>query len=281
MGILKKSLFGNAIFSFLSGFSLLLFSNKIIEIFQVGSPAIYLTIGAVLVLFASLVLSQAIKPKIGLVLFIILQDFLWVLGSAFIVFFKPFGITSSGHQVIAAIAFVVLFFGIGQSVGLAQSGPMAFMEGKKEKGMKQLSYQRIIKASKEKVWKAVSDVSNYHKVAPNVDAVEIISGEDEGMVRSCSHKTDSWTEVATLWEEGEQYSFKVNTEAEDYPFPLQYLTGNWKVEEIAENQTKITMTFDFKYNKKIQSLLLHPFMKIKFGKICRELLDNWQAELEQ
>ena len=280
MGILKKSLFGNAIFSFLSGFSLLLFSNKFIEIFQVGNPAIFLTIGAVLVLFAALVLSQAIKPKIGLVLFIILQDFLWVLGSAVIFFFKPFGITSTGHQVIAAIAFVVLFFGVGQSVRLAQSGPMAFMEGKKEKGMKQLSYQRIIKASKEKVWKAVSDVSNYHKVAPNIDSVEIISGEGEGMVRSCSHKTDSWTEVATLWEEGEQYSFKVNTDAEDYPFPLQYLTGNWKVEEIGENQTKITMTFDFKYKKKIQSILLHPFMKIKFGKICRELLDNWQAELE-
>jgi len=119
----------------------------------------------------------------------------------------------------------------------------------------------VVTASKENTWKTISDVSNYHEVAPNINSVEIISGEGKGMVRSCTHEKDSWTEVATLWEEGEKYSFQVNTEAENYPYPLKYLQGAWKVDEITESQTKITMIFEFAYRWKIYNLLIHPFVK--------------------
>jgi len=135
-------------------------------------------------------------------------------------------------------------------------------------------------ANKEKTWRVISDVSNYHEIAPNIDSVEIISGEGEGMIRKCTHKANNWTEVATLWEEGEQYSFEVNTDAEDYPYPLKFLKGTWQVKEISKSKTEIIMKFDFAYKRKIYKLLLHPFMKSKFNKISEELLDNWQRKLE-
>ena len=146
--------------------------------------------------------------------------------------------------------------------------------------MKKFIFERDVNATKTATWKVISDVANYHSVAPNVDDVKIISGERTGMVRSCSHGKDNWTETCTLWEEGEQYSFEVNTTAPDYPYPLKYLKGTWKIQELAPGQTRIIMIFDFTYKRKIHYVILHPFMKGKFNKICDELLNNWQGMLE-
>ncbi len=126
----------------------------------------------------------------------------------------------------------------------------------------------------------ISDVGNYHTVAPNIDNSQIISGEKNGMVRSCSHGKDSWTETCTLWEDESQYSFKVNTEAEDYPYPLKFLKGTWIVNEVSNNETEIIMVFEFEYKKAIQNVLIHPLMKFQFTKVCKEVLDNWQAKIE-
>lgn len=266
---------GNALFSFLSGSYLFLFSDFFTKVILVGNSPLYQTIGGVLMAFGLLVFTQALKPRHTMVLFIIFQDMLWVLGSAFLLIFRPFDISGTGLLIMALVALVVLSFAILQYLGLAQYDDLT------PEGRKRLVYQRTINADKEMVWKVVSDVSNYHRVAPNIDAVEIISGQGEGLVRSCTHGSASWTEVATLWEEGEQYSFQVRTEAKDYPFPLSHLTGNWKVEEVSEAMTKITMTFEFEYEMKIKKFLLHPLMKPQFGRICKALLDNWQNELEK
>lgn len=153
-------------------------------------------------------------------------------------------------------------------------------ESSNVKGVKNMVVSRIVNADKEKTWKLISDVSNYHKIAPNIDSVEIISGKDKGMIRKCTHKGDSWTEVATLWEEGERYSFKVDTDADDYPYPLKFLQGTWIITKISARQTEISMQFDFTYKRKIHNLLIHPFVKSKFKRTSEELLDNWQRKLE-
>ncbi|AUP78321.1 type II toxin-antitoxin system RatA family toxin [Flavivirga eckloniae] len=274
MNILQIALLGNGIFSLTTGLFLLIFKNRVARWFGQEKSLAFLIIGLGLLYFSYSIFEQLKNPELGAVFYIIVQDLIWVLASIVILLIKPFNITVLGNQIITGVAFVVLFFGVGQSVGLAQTDSI------KEKGIKRLSFERVINASKENTWKTISDVANYHQVAPNIDSVEIISGEGEGMVRSCTHKKDKWTEIATLWDEGEQYSFKVNTDAEDYPYPLKYLQGTWKVEKISGYQTKITMVFEFTYKRRIYNLLIHPFMKKQFDKICRELLDNWQNELE-
>jgi len=189
--------------------------------------------------------------------------------------FRTFFSASSHFLSGFGLSTVILFgFFFRPDSGHAQSDSLEV------KGIKSFAYSRKVKANKEKTWSVISDVSNYHKIASNIDSVEIISGEGKGMVRKCTHKANSWTEVSTLWEEGEQYSFKVNTDAEDYPYPLKFLQGTWKVKEISKNETEIVMRFDFAYSRRIHNWLLHPFMKSKFNKICEELLDNWQRKLE-
>ncbi|MCH2226038.1 MAG: SRPBCC family protein [Crocinitomicaceae bacterium] len=274
MSTLQLALLGNGIFSLSSAILIIIFKNKVANWFGLEKSIAFLIIGLCLFYFSYSIFKELKNPNPEAVFYIIVQDLIWVVASVLILTIKPFGISALGNQIIAGVAFVVLFFGIGQSVGLAQT------DNVDDKGMKRLNFERVVNATKVETWKAISDVSNYHKVAPNIDDVEIISGEGEGMVRSCSHKSDSWTEVCTQWTEEEQYSFRVNTEAEDYPYPLKYLKGTWKVEEISKDSTKIIMEFEFAYKRKIYNLLIHPFMKSKFNKICKELLDNWQIQLE-
>ncbi|WP_062053276.1 type II toxin-antitoxin system RatA family toxin [Aquimarina longa] len=269
MSFLQTVLLCNTIFSFITGISLILFNKTIASWFNKQNSVIFWVIGIGLLYFSYSVYIQIKNPKPDAVFYIITQDIIWVLVSVVIVIIKPFNISTIGYQTISIIAFIILLFGIGQTIGLAQ------IDNVSQKKVKHLEYKRIVNASKKSTWEVISDVANYHKVAPNIDRVEIISGKGEGMVRSCSHKADSWTETAILWEEGEQYSFRVHTNAKDYPYPLKLLKGTWKVVEISENKTKIIMMFDFAYKKKIHNIIIHPFMKKEFNKISNELLDNW------
>ena len=229
--------------------------------------------GIGLLLFEVFVLSESRKGSLLSLLLISRLDLLWVAGSLNILLLDPFGISFVGNLLIGIIAIIVPLFAAVQLFELWQADLGS------GKGVKRLTFSRILLASKSEVWKVISDVENYHVIAPNVDAVEILSGEGKGMQRKCSHGKDSWTESCTLWKEEEEYSFRVNTQAPDYLFPFEYLSGSWKVKEVSSSTTQLSMIFEFKYKRAIYNILLHPFLKIKFNQTGYELLDNWQKVL--
>jgi len=272
--MLQKSLRLNAIFSGLSGITLIALNKHLANLFETPNTIVFVIIGIVLLFFTTTVFYEIIKQRPIAILWIIVQDFLWVASSIILVAIDPFEISKTGNSVIAIIAFVVLFMGINQSKALAQ------IDSTNNKKNKHLKFERVIKASQQSVWKAISDVANYDKVAPNIDAVKIISGEGRGMVRGCSHGKDSWSETCSMWIEEKAYSFEVNTTAPDYPYPFNFLKGTWEVQEIDKTTTKVTMLFDFRYKRKYQNWLLHPLLKDKFSKTAEELLDNWQKMLQ-
>lgn len=275
MNKLQKTLRQNAIFSTISGITLIGLHEQIARMFGTTNTTVFWVTGLILLFFSSTILYEIIKQRPIAVLWIVIQDILWVIGSWAIIAINPFGISKTGTCVIAIIAFIVLFMGINQSRALAQVDTIS------SNGTKQLKYERIIKASRQDVWKVISDVANYDKVAPNIDNVKIISGKGHGMVRSCSHKKDSWTESCTMWNEEKSYSFEVNTSDVNYPYPFKFLKGTWEVQEIDSSTSKISMYFEFQYKRKYQNVLLHPILKGKFQKTVNELLNNWQTMLEK
>lgn len=275
MNRLQKSLRINALFSSISGIGLLLFTNQIATLFATSNTLVFQIIGYALLFFATTIVYEVYKQRPKAVLWIIIQDFTWVISSFILVISNPFEISKSGNSAVTVIAFIVFFMGVNQTKALAQ------VDNDSIKGFKKLKFERIIKASKKDVWKVISDVANYDKFAPNIDAVTIISGNGQGMVRSCSHGKDSWSETCTNWVEEETYSFKVDTSAPDYPYPFKSLKGTWEVQEINENTTKVIMVFDFQYKRKFHNWLLHPLLKGKFSKTAEELLSNWQRTLEK
>lgn len=275
MNNLQKSLLLNALFSTISGITLLICATQITKLFGLKENIVFKIVGIILIFFALTLFYEVKKLRPLAVLWIILQDYLWVMGSLILVILKPFEISKTGNSIITTVAFIVLFMGINQTKALAQ------IDSTHTKKSKHLKFERIIKANKKEVWKTIADVANYHTVAPNIDNVKILSGEGQGMVRSCSHGKDSWTETCSLWIEEKTYSFEVNTSAPDYPYPFQFLKGTWEVQEIDNATTKVIMLFDLQYKQKYQNWLLHPLLKGKFSKTAEALLDNWQKMLEK
>lgn len=275
MSKLQKALAYNAIFSLLTGFLLVVLYSTLSDLFEIKNELVFIIIGVGLLLFSAGVTFVIVKQSPTLTLLIILLDVIWIIGSIAIFLFAPFGISNMGNYIILVVAFIVLCMAIKQSMALAK------VDSINAEGRKKLSFKRTIYSNKAKVWKVVSDVANYDQVASNIDNVEIVSGEGVGMVRACSHGKDKWTETCSIWKEEETYSFVVNTSAADYPYPLSFLQGTWNVIEVNSNETEIEMIFEFEYSKKIMNVVFHPIMKLKFRKICDELLDNWQNVIQK
>ena len=151
--------------------------------------------------------------------------------------------------------------------------------GQEKPPVRTLEASRTVSAPADKTWAIVNDVDGYHRFAPNIDQSAMKAQKELGMERSCSNEKGRWTEVCTLWQPGEAYKFKVNTEAEDYPYPLQHLTGYFKVEELGPELSKIVLVFEYRFKSRFMDWLGRRSVPKQFRKVCEELLDNWEREI--
>jgi len=270
---LKTALLGNALFSALSGIALIIFHRQAADLFGLEQSRPFWITGLLLLPFAFSVWVEFRKMRLKNILFIVLQDGLWVAGSLVLLVLQPFGISPAGHWIIGAVAAMVLLFGVGQSIGILQADSVSSYS------RKVLSFERTVAASRSDVWELISQVSEYQSVAPNIDAAEILSGEREGMVRRCASGEDRWTETCTEWKEGRRFSFEVDTSAPDYPYPFTFFKGTWMSEEGTPGKSTIKMAFEFDYGNTLKALALHPFIRTTFRDICGRLLDNWEKQL--
>ena len=271
----KKVLGANIVFSAFSGLLLVIFPATTAGLFAVEDKNIFLVTGWCVLAFAVFTAGVLKKKSITGLCLVIIQDIAWVAGSLLLLVFRPFDMAKPGYYLIAVAALVVLLLALAQSAVVAQTDTIP---GRK---IKHLHFTREVNATMEKTWLVISDVANYHKAAPNIDTVKIISGDKEGMIRSCSHKNNTWTETCTTWKDEETYSFVVNTAAPDYPYPFKYLQGTWRVDPVDVTITTISLSFDIIYKHKWQHTFLHPFVRTKFQKAVNELFNNWQHRLEQ
>lgn len=106
----------NAAFSIFTGFAMLCFHHQIAAWIGIRQPMVLLTIGIILLGFAFLVYKTATADIISKksVQFIIVQDWLWVIGSALIIAFQAFSINQTGLILIGVVAFIVADFAIFQ-----------------------------------------------------------------------------------------------------------------------------------------------------------------------
>jgi len=146
--------------------------------------------------------------------------------------------------------------------------------------MHHISFRRRVAVPAGAAWVAVSDVGNYHRVAPNIDHARVVSGSGAGMVRQCSNSDGAWMEHCTEWRDGESYSFEVDTQAKDYPYPFSKLMGTWSVIPVSGSECEIVMDFTFEFRSVDVERDVYPAMKEQFSGVCERLLENWQNEIE-
>ena len=115
--MLRTALKANAGFSACSGIVLILFHEPIATFMGLTSGTVLWVIGTGLCAFVILLWQSATRPEINAwqVRLIILQDWLWVLGSALLISLQAFGISFGGYLLMGAIALVVADFALVQS----------------------------------------------------------------------------------------------------------------------------------------------------------------------
>ncbi len=118
MNRLQKALIANVIFSGISGITLMLLNKQIADLFGITNNTVFRVIGLVLLYFALTIGYEVAKQRRLAILWIIIQDFLWVAGSLILVLFNPFQITQTGNIIIGSIAVLVLVIGIHQARAL-------------------------------------------------------------------------------------------------------------------------------------------------------------------
>lgn len=123
MNYLQIALLSNALFSLLTGLSLIVFHKKIANWFGQQKTVIFWIIGIGLLFFSYSVFIEVRHPT-DAVLYIIIQDSIWVLASIAILWIRPFKITQIGYRIIAGIAAIILIFGTLQLLGYNQIGLM-------------------------------------------------------------------------------------------------------------------------------------------------------------
>jgi ribosome-associated toxin RatA of RatAB toxin-antitoxin module len=269
MNTLNKALTANLITSLSSGLTLVIFHEAIAQIFGVAAHPVFQIVCIALLFFPGTIAIELKKQRALAIWWISMQDLLWVVGSLVILLWQPFPISATGYWIIDAVALLILLLAIWQLRGLAAHNT--------RQGAKVVRLTRVMPASQAQVWELISDVANYHQVAPNLDTVQIRSGSGKGMVRQCSHGNQQWQETCTLWQPQQGYSFEVDAQAPDYPFAfIAALKGTWTLHPIDTQQTELTMEFELQYKHAFYNWLVHPVAQFRFGKTGEQLLDNWE-----
>lgn len=118
MNKLQKALKANTLFSSISGILMILLNRQIADVFETKNTTVFLIVGVILICFAVTIWYEINKQRKLAILWIIIQDFLWVLGSLILIIFNPFQITLIGNLIIGMIAIIVMYMGVNQTIAL-------------------------------------------------------------------------------------------------------------------------------------------------------------------
>jgi ribosome-associated toxin RatA of RatAB toxin-antitoxin module len=139
---------------------------------------------------------------------------------------------------------------------------------------------RPVNAPTEIVWEVITDHDLYAKAAPNLTLVEVLEGQEEGMVRRCIDTNDNeWTEVCTHWSEEEM--FAVAVDVNDSIFHRRFFTrfkGEWRIQE-RPNDVLITVQFEFEPKYEPFGIFISKFFERKAPGIIAPIFDRWEAEI--
>ena len=124
---LRKALLGNALFSTLSGLTILFAQGWVLRIVGLPSSVNLLIFGVGLIVFAVTLVINARKQQVKKsdAWVAVLMDLAWVVGSYVLIFLVPF--SPKGKWVVGIVAEVVLLFAMLQFVGIRRIQKSEFL----------------------------------------------------------------------------------------------------------------------------------------------------------
>jgi len=115
---LRRALMGNALFSILSGLTILFAQAWVLRILGLSSKLSLSVLGVALILFAATLVINARKQQVKLsdAWIAVWMDVAWVIGSYVLIFIVPF--STEGKWVVGVVAELVFLFAVLQFLGI-------------------------------------------------------------------------------------------------------------------------------------------------------------------
>ena len=140
---------------------------------------------------------------------------------------------------------------------------------------------RFVAAPVDVAWSVMTDHVAYAEYAKNLAGVEILEGDGLGMIRKCTDVDGgSWTEEATIWEPMHRFGFEIDTDAKDYPYPLESLYATWSVEPAGSTGVLVSIQFSATPMRGLKGKLFGLMGQYVFPKVLDDILCKWKAEME-
>jgi hypothetical protein len=116
--LLRRALLGNALFSTLSGLTILFAQKWVLRILGLSNSVSLLILGIGLIVFAAILIANALRQKVKTsdAWIAVSMDVAWVVGSYVLIVVVPF--SRGGKWLIAVVAELVLLFAILQVFGI-------------------------------------------------------------------------------------------------------------------------------------------------------------------
>jgi ribosome-associated toxin RatA of RatAB toxin-antitoxin module len=272
--LLSRTLLANGVFSLASGLALALAPASVAAMLGISGTAPLVALAPGLLLFGAslLPLARSAAEHPGRALVATVLDVAWVVGSVvLLVGWSPhFG--PPGRLVIGGVAAVVATFALLQLAGLRN---LNRNDGARGSYRSTIETRRLVPVDPTTAWSVISDVDRYAELATGLRFSRALSGSGVGLRRECGdHHGRSWTETCSAWEDGRVYAMEVNTGADDYPYPLDALRGEWRVTEV-DGGTELAIRFDFTVKGGLLGEVLAAFMAPKARREMEAVLDRW------
>ena len=227
---LRRAMISNAVFSAVSGLTLVIFGGSVARLVGIGVPIVYQVIGVGLVAFATVVTWVGTRERIDtlLVAAISIADFAWVVSSFVLMASFFFKINIFGIGLILGVAGFVLSFGMLQLQGIESAYAV---KGKPHTHALCVSVDTP--APPDAMWHIIADLQSIHRYASNLDRVVLRDGASPGVdaVRQCTDVMGkTWGEHCVRYDEATRnVEFEFLADEPGFPFPFGTMRGGWEV----------------------------------------------------
>jgi uncharacterized membrane protein HdeD (DUF308 family) len=115
---LRRALMGNALFSILSGLTILFAKGWVLRVLGLSNKVSLLVVGVALIVFAATLGINARKQKVNMsdAWMAVWMDVAWVIGSYVLIIVGPF--STEGKWVVGVVAELVFVFAVLQFLGI-------------------------------------------------------------------------------------------------------------------------------------------------------------------
>lgn len=143
--------------------------------------------------------------------------------------------------------------------------------------------QKIINATKEELWEALSNYGDIYKFNPSVSKSYITSVQNKGVgaTRVCELlPVGKVSETVTEWDEGNAFLIQV-TPKEKLP-PIESFTGYFKIEKLNVNTSRVSVTINYKMKLGVTGKILNKVLiQPKLEKSISDLLSGLKTYIEK